>query len=474
MKTLSIAILLAFSIPAPAHPTDNLVHLSETYELANIILALTEYGKTDPWEVEQNSGYYREIRTYFEPYANHPLLTKVNYSRKQWENYLSFRTDAYAFTFNRNNKLQRTTAFAANEGFNPFEENLTLVNDFVHKTQFRKFYKDHLPYYRKIATTYIQSQHYPQMLAFLKQELGEPHKASGYAIVISPLVGRMNCHRQVNGIPTDFITLPAFLLNDKPTRTVTAEEIASGTHMLFTELDHGFVNPVTEQYRRQVIKKFQPTRWDNGSGYETDSLATFNEYMTWGIFNIFIQTCFPEVDPALCIDWALQNETRGFFASSLFNHELTTLYNNRAPGQTIKDLYPALLNRLATLQHRLTIPTIVACNINDKITTDSIAHVIVTFSEPMRESDIIDIVRVVDQNGKRTSEKIEISTRHNNLTWQDNGTTARFNLPLIDSGTNTIIFNYAWKARKSITSQYGINLPPYTRVKTTVASTAKQ
>lgn len=92
----------------------------------------------------------------------------------------------------------------------------------------------------------------------------------------------------------------------------------------------------------------------------------------------------------------------------------------------------------------------------------------------MREVEIVDIVRIVDQNGKQTSEKIEISTSNDNLTWQDNGTTARFNLPLIDNSTNNLIVNHGWKARASIISERGLNLPPYTRVKTTVTATAKQ
>ncbi len=127
MKTLSAAItmLLVWTLNticlARPQGTDP-IRLSETYELANIILALTDYGKSDPWEVEKQSAYYAEVQSFFAPYANHPLLKNVNYSREKWESYLSFRTDAYAFAFNADGKLARTTTFYANEGFNCFEE----------------------------------------------------------------------------------------------------------------------------------------------------------------------------------------------------------------------------------------------------------------------------------------------------------------------------------------------------------------
>lgn len=179
--------------------SDSPVRLSETYELANIILALTAYGKTDPWEVAQQSSYYQQVRAHFDPYHSHPLLAKVNYSRQEWANYLSFRTDAYAFAFDSASHLVRRIALVTNKGFNPFEENLALIEDFVKTTGFRQFYRQHLPYYRELADGYLVSQHYPQMRQFLETELGKRPEITAYAIVLSPLVGRMNCHRLVAG-----------------------------------------------------------------------------------------------------------------------------------------------------------------------------------------------------------------------------------------------------------------------------------
>ncbi len=306
------------------------------------------------------------------------------------------------------------------------------------------------------------------MLAFLSKEFGGNAGTGAYAIAISPLVGRMNCHREVNGISTDFITLPSYLLRNKVPNAITAEEEASGTHMLFTELDHGFVNPVTWQHRKLVTQHFNISRWDTGSGYETDSLATFNEYMTWGVYDIFIRNCFPNIDTTVCIDWALQNETRGFYASRLFNRELLTLYKHRQPGQTIKDLYPALLQRLAVIQGNLAQPTILACNIADKTLTDTVAQVTIHFSEPMREVSTVHVVRITGANGKQRSDKLEITATGNGLTWSNNGTTIRFTIQLMNHQANQLVFNYAWKAHALLAGKNGIDLAPYTRIKTSV------
>jgi hypothetical protein len=87
------------------------VEFSETYELANIILALTDYGIEDESEVQKATVYYDQVMDYFRPYKSHPLLKAVNYSREKWEDYLSFRTDAYAFQFDAQGKISRKFEF---------------------------------------------------------------------------------------------------------------------------------------------------------------------------------------------------------------------------------------------------------------------------------------------------------------------------------------------------------------------------
>ena len=94
------------------------VEYPETYELANIVLTLTEYGKTDKSEVRQGFDYYNKVQEYFKPVNEHPLLDSVNYSRERWEEYLSFRTDSYAFTFDENNQLKRKLISMQTKGFN--------------------------------------------------------------------------------------------------------------------------------------------------------------------------------------------------------------------------------------------------------------------------------------------------------------------------------------------------------------------
>ncbi len=290
-----------------------------------------------------------------------------------------------------------------------------------------------------------------------------------YAIVLSPLVGRMNCHREVAGVGTDFITLPGFLLDGKAVDQTTTAEIASGTHMLFTELDHAFVNPLTDQYRDLLKENFDAGLWDSGSGYDRDSVGTFNEYMTWAVYDLYLQTCFPGVAAQVSQDWALQNETRGFFASSVFNRELTRMYDARRPNQTIKDICPAFIRRLGALQPTLSKPLIDSCNLDNQTIADTVGSFDIYFSEPMQSPDSLDLVRVVEQEGKIVrKERLLLTSEANALVWTNNGKSLHFHLPLVKGSLIKLIFNYPWKTSSVLRSRRGVDLSPYSLIKTTV------
>ncbi len=469
-KALLICTLfLLVSFQSKGQKDDQTVKISETYELANIILAITPYGKEDQWEVNKRSMYYHEVVQYFDKYINHPLIAKVNYSREKWESYLSFRTDSYAFDFDNKNKLIRQFDYYTNKGFKPFDENIDLINDFIEKSNFRSFYKSHNNYYSSLSNAYLLSQKYPEMKSFLEKEFGKKKGTIKYAIVMSPLVGRMNCHRKVATVETDFITLPDYLLKDAGTSKPSEQEIASGTHMLFTEFDHGFVNPVTEVYRALVEQKFSNKKWDKGSGYDTDSLAVFNEYMTWALYDLFVDQYFPNVSEKVKMDWTLQNESRGFYASTLFTDELKRLYKDKRGKTSVKDLYPELINRLSKIQSTITQPKIVNCNLDKAEITDSVATFIIRFSEPMQELDSFDIVSALDKKGE-IQKKQELTKENNQIAWSDNGTVLTFKRNLVVGYKNFTAFTVSGGRGTlvNIKSKQGVNLSLATVITTTV------
>jgi len=113
--------------------------------------------------------------------------------------------------------------------------------------------------------------------------------------------------------------------------------------MLFTEIDHDFINPTTLKYKKEYSMFFTPSKWDKKSGYAEHKYATFNEYMTWAVYDLFIQKYFPDLAGKESKEWHEVNESRGFFASTIFAEKLADLYKTKGPDKKIKDLFPDLL-----------------------------------------------------------------------------------------------------------------------------------
>ena len=76
---------------------------------------------------------------------------------------------------------------------------------------------------------------------------------------------------------------------------------------------------------------------------------TFNEYMTFAAYTLFLSETLPEEDQEAAIQ-AVEDfmiDTRGFTKFREFNQELLRLYQERAEGQTVTDLYPTVLEWIA-------------------------------------------------------------------------------------------------------------------------------
>jgi hypothetical protein len=473
LRVLPLLLLTSLLRPTNAAAAEPVaVRFSEAYELSNIILALTPYGQSDPFEVYKNSRYYREMRAYFAPMLQHPLLQQANYSRKEWDKYLAFRTDAYAFGFNPQGQLVREFAFTAQQDVRPFDDLLGQVNDFAQASGFRAFYRRHQPYYDSLAVAYRASQHLPEVLAFLTAELGPAQGGtaeSHYAVVFSPLVYRMNCHREVQHVSTDFAMVPEYLLSGDLRKQPGPSDVLTGIHALFTETDHGFVNPVTSAYGAQVRADFAVNKWDSGSGYEKDPYSTFNEYMTWAVYDLFADRYFVAQAPLVCQNWAMQNESRGFVASRLFNQKLRDLYSKRKKGQTIRDLYPALLAWCRQVQPTLAQPTIAGCPLQGAtLTTGLRAHYEVTFTHPLREVSSFDVLHKTNQPTSR-AQRLVLTREANNLTWSEQGRHVSFDLALENNCLNTVSFNQAWFTEVALSTPLGVDLAVYnSQIKTEV------
>ena len=433
------------------------VEYPEVYELANIILALTDYGKTDPWQVRKDTKYYQRMRAYFEPFENHPILTQANYSKERWEEYLSFRTDSYAFEFTNEGNLQRTSEFQAFE-ISAFDANIEMIQDFADVSNFRNFYAKESRYYKSILAAYKREYMLPEMRKFLEQQFGQFFDDRKYTIVLSSLVFAQNLHRDIDQTKTaDFVTLAKSLAELLP---LDATEKSTELHTLFTEMSHGYVGPISKQYSVEISQNFDEFIWGKDSGYVGQDYNVFDEYMTWAAFDIFNKKYFPAIAEPINADWHFVNDQRQFPYSGLFAEKLAELHANSSEASIIADLYPEILSWSKRIQGQLTKPkkvfptAVVEVNYNEKVTLK------IEFSEPMIPNSTVSAI-IVD--AASTSDSFIISG--SDVSWADNDTVLELRLNLANYSDELTVF-LNWRAMKfPLKSKKGIYLKSATSFK---------
>lgn len=446
--------------------TDIQIQIPENYELSNILLALTDYGKADESEVQKNSRYYKEVIRFFDSVKTHPLLKKINYSREQWEDYLSFRTDAIAFSFDpASNQLKRKSEFKANTGHDPFDKNIALINDFIKQSHFRSFYKVHQLYYDSIVSSYRSYYMLNEMTAFLKKECAITpvvQKKEEYKIILSPLVGRMNCHRNISKTTVaDFPSLTLVLIDQPSANKPDKTEQAVAIHTLFTEADHGYIDPISKKFEKELNAKMEYTKWDKGSGYA--GIPVFNEYMTWALYDLFIKKYFPAVADSVCTQWHYQNGERGFFASSAFAKKLAGLYKTKTALQTLTDLYPGMIQWCIQFQKDISLPMLFSPIEPQLILDVSNVSLELIFSEPMNEKEILDVNIISLTDKKYSTIPFRLTKEKNNIRWAEDGRKLNFTISLHPAEQSTLQMNW-WGCTVPLESKKGVMLKVFSKV----------
>jgi len=424
------------------------IEYPEVYELANIALALTEYGITDKWQVRKDFAYYVEIQENFKEFQNHPLIDSINFSRERWQEYLSYRTDSYAFIFDENDKLKRRNGFQSFE-IKTFDKYLSLTEDFAIKSNFRKFFSEHKTYYSTIVDTYKKEYLLPEMKSFLSQEFENYFGNKKYSVVISPFVYAQNLHRDIDSTWTaDFPAIAKTIIEGQPFEN--KEDKSTEIHTLFTEMNHGYINPTTDKF--DVENKFNEKLWDDESGYAGGGNAVFNEYMTWAVFDIFNSIHFPEFDNKVNLNWHFQNDTRGFIYSNFLASKLKELYYKYEGKKKVKDLYPEILDWTQKIQSTLSKPLLL--NDSDTLQVQAQNNLIkLEFSEPMKKVKKFDIVLQFSQ----WETKVVKIGYTNKLDWDAEGKLLSFEIKLPQKDEYYLLLNW-WGVESPLISKKGIML----------------
>jgi Domain of unknown function (DUF4932) len=333
------------------------VEIPEVYELVNVAIALTSTGIVDTNLVYQDSDYYRGLRRWFDPHRGHPAVAALDSILRLNANfYFSLKMNGYSFEFDRDGRLVQSPVYDrtgfGGERRNTLRPFLERLQSFADSSRFRSFYDRNRSFYAAQIAFYRDSADVEAMRSWLDRNFPGSGGYESYKVIFSPLVAYNQSATWLasNG----FRELQAHVNFPYPGRgrprsrlTKAAETVARG-NIVFTELNHGYINPEAEKYSSRILEAIrQRDLWvdpSRGSGYY-GGIGAFNEYMNWALVSLRIADIAPkeEQDVLIALVDDMMTKRRGFPQFTDFDRFLVERYRRRKAGVTVADLYPEII-----------------------------------------------------------------------------------------------------------------------------------
>jgi hypothetical protein len=333
------------------------ISIPEMYELVNIAIALTPKAQEDRFLVEKDTPYYRELMTHFAPVKDHPFVTALDQGmRKDMFRYFRLKMNGYAFDFDNRGKIVRNPRYDRT-GFSGDKTNdllpyLAQMQDFADKSGFRKFYAAHRAFYNSQISYYRDSINIAEMLTWLRTQFPDVKPYDTTNIIFSPLVAGSQSltWMESNGF-RELQPHVNFPYPGKGDVGLSPEAVALRRgYILFTELNHGFINPTADLYQPRIRaaldhRDYWAKKGSSSDGYG-NAYSLFNEMMNWGLVSLYLVDKAPAAERDALIgklNPMMGAEGRGFPQFPRFNAFLVDLYKNRAAGATVASLYPKII-----------------------------------------------------------------------------------------------------------------------------------
>jgi hypothetical protein len=338
--------------------------IPEVYELANIIWTLSPSGQRAT-DLNKQGDYYRKVVSYFRPYLNDPVFEALDFPDTLYESkYYDFRENSFAFNFQDTEKGAENCKLLFNGPYyyvmgkdlsdsSLFGKLIPLIEDFAVKSKFRIFYKNNIGFFEREIEREKDLLPVKQMWKWLEVQFTNTDYQS-YKVISSPLIG--GSHSTQNYFtprhPGWFGECVMFIATTERVDTlnnlseIQKQALMSG--VVFTEIDHNYVNPVSGKYAIAIDSIFSNRKiWakqGNGSNWYGSPESVFNEYMTWAVFCLYMLDNYdkPTADLAINERETRMVEKRNFIRFKEFDQALIKIREEHKDLK-VADLYPFIL-----------------------------------------------------------------------------------------------------------------------------------
>ncbi len=326
------------------------------YELMHIALALTDttivsngyniYNEV----INKKTNYYQEVIKHFAPFKNHELIIELNkHLRKSASSYVFNIQLGCNLNFN-NNRLEKVNImpWIRRAYINIKAVSKKDVEDFARVSNFEKFYSQQKAYYLTELKSVQLHSNVNEQQKWLEKEF--PSKYDNYRIIISPLMGDTHFTQRFKfqGERKCIMWVKTF---DSKNEEISNIDRARYIGTVMTEIDHNYVNPVSDQYKKEInalMGESYRTKWTNGgpsNSYKT-GYKVFNEYLTHAVYLLFVTQSLNSSEQLVVENSKIEvmTKVRKFIKFGEFYAQVKDMYNARKLNETITDLYPQIMD----------------------------------------------------------------------------------------------------------------------------------
>lgn len=333
--------------------------IPESFEIANIILSFVYEDD----QILRDTDYYANVIKYFSAFKNHPLIKKLKqYSITDEELYYNFRTNSVGYTLVGDSLKSNGiyyTVWGDDVEDNYFSKNISLINEFIRTSNLTSFLRDNSKYYQAQVERTKELLPINKMWKWLENNFSE--KINYYKIIFSPLInGSHNTQkffwyeRDKEFIEADMFILSANGMDAKYTDFNDTQKEVVYSPIVFTEIDHNYINPISDKYYKEIKASLADTsNWASKKAlaWYKSPQSVFNEYITHAAYILYAYDTYNKelFELARQNRIKLNKDRRGFIKFEEFADMLFNLYINRKQGSTLESLYPEILEKLKTL-----------------------------------------------------------------------------------------------------------------------------
>lgn len=312
------------------------VEIPELYEMVNTCILLSDYNGNEHQKTVGTTTFGREVLKEFARFKDHSSVIAVSNQVKTINDNYAVRDSSYSYKFDNNGKIVPSGIYKnlVNYQQDKFAKLIPLFEKFASDTGFRRYFAAKSDFFLRKQRTFEQMANVESIWKWLEGKF--PERIDSYRVICSPLTGAN--HRTCEGKDQGFREILMFVSGPMDKRTFTRLDQSELQRMVFTEIDHNYVNPMTTKLGTVNESLGNWKKWGGEKSSYSSQELVFNEYQTFALFTLYSHDTFPKepVNVGINATEVLMKQ-RGFSRFPEYNQFLLSYYRAN-PSSTGYDL----------------------------------------------------------------------------------------------------------------------------------------